>query len=309
MPQPGYAMQVELSSQPEIWSTVLERDALRAGLPRDGERVAVIGCGTSWFIAKAYASMRESLGRGETDAFTASEAPLQRTYDRIVAITRSGTTSEVLTALAQVPQSVPTVAVIADPHTPIVDLVNEAIVLDFADEQSVVQTRFATAALMLLRSTLQPRAVLDTAVAQAADVLSGFDFDGDRVQESMVDPSLLAAEQISFIGTGWAWNVAEEAALKLRESAQAWTEAYSSMEYRHGPIAIAAPGRATWQFGPAPDGLAEDVENTGARFEFVDRDPLAELVRVHAFALLRSRHAGLDADHPRSLTRSVVLTD
>ncbi len=36
------------------------------------------------------------------------------------------------------------------------------------------------------------------------------------------------------------------------------------MDYRHGPIAIAAPGRVTWQFGEAPEGLSAQVEATGA---------------------------------------------
>ena len=37
-------------------------------------------------------------------------------------------------------------------------------------------------------------------------------------------------------------------ALKLREAAQSWTEAYPAMEYRHGPMAIAQPGRLGIQF-------------------------------------------------------------
>lgn len=50
----------------------------------------------------------------------------------------------------------------------------------------------------------------------------------------------------------------------MRESAGAWTEAYSAMEYRHGPISIAAPGRVVWMFVGAPDGLVDQVAGTGA---------------------------------------------
>src|SRR3712207_7559300 len=46
----------------------------------------------------------------------------------------------------------------------------------------------------------------------------------------------------TFLGRGWTIGLANEAALKLRESAQAWTESYPAMEYRHGPISITAPG-------------------------------------------------------------------
>ena len=46
-------------------------------LPQPGERVAVVGCGTSWFMAQAYAALREASGQGETDAFAAIGVPLR----------------------------------------------------------------------------------------------------------------------------------------------------------------------------------------------------------------------------------------
>ena len=66
----------------------------------------------------------------------------------------------------------------------------------------------------------------------------------------------LTAEQITFLGGGWTYGLAQEAALKMREAAGAWTEAYPAMEYRHGPIAITGRGRVAWMFGTLPDGLA-----------------------------------------------------
>ncbi|HET6212853.1 MAG TPA: sugar isomerase, partial [Micromonosporaceae bacterium] len=84
-------------------------------------------------------------------------------------------------------------------------------------------------------------------------------------------------------------------------------EAYPAMDYRHGPIAIAAPGRAVWALGPVPDGLAAEVTGTGAAFTSSDRDPLAELIVAQRFAVALATHRGLDPDAPRHLTRSVVL--
>jgi hypothetical protein len=49
------------------------------------------------------------------------------------------------------------------------------------------------------------------------------------------------------------------------------------------------------------------VRGTGAHFESRDADPLAELVRVHRLCLAKARQGDLDPDHPRHLTRSVVL--
>jgi fructoselysine-6-P-deglycase FrlB-like protein len=287
-------MHEELTSQPETWAAAADLRDAQALLPATGARIAVVGCGTSWFMAQSYAALRERAGLGETDAFTASEAFVDRGYDAVVALTRSGTTTEVLELVERVKGRIPTIGVIGDPDSPLVSLVDEAVLLPFADEQSVVQTRFATTALALFRASLGED--LTAAIADASAVLA-----------APYDEELRDAEQYTFLGLGWTTGLAHEAALKMRESSQSWTESYSSMEYRHGPIAIAAPGRVTWQFGAAPEGLQVQVEATGARFVQHPIDPLAELVRVHRIALERSLARGLDPDQPRNLTRSVIL--
>src|SRR5690606_5188899 len=95
---------------------------------------------------------------------------------------------------------------------------------------------------------------------------------------------------------------------KSREAAQFWAEAYPAMDYRHGPISIAQPGRLVWSLGAAPEGLREEVEATGARFVEHDLDPQAALVVAQRFAVALAERRGLDPDHPRNLSRSVILT-
>lgn len=291
---PGAHMREELTSQPETWARAAALRDAQALLPASGARIAVVGCGTSWFMAQSYAFLRETSGQGETDAFAASESFVDRGYDAVVALTRSGTTTEVLELVDRIKGRVPTIGVIGDETSPLVSLVDEAVLLPFADEKSVVQTRFATTALTLFRASL-------------GEDLTGAIDDAAAVLAADYDEELRDAEQYSFLGRGWTVGLAHEAALKMRESSQSWTESYSSMEYRHGPIAIAAPGRVTWQFGEAPEGLAAQVEATGARFVQHPIDPLADLVRLHRVALDRAVARGLDPDQPRNLTRSVIL--
>jgi len=291
----GHHMDEELRSQPEVWERAIAQALTEDLLPARGARIAVVGCGTSWFMAESYAAAREAAGHGITDAFAASEARIEgRGYDAVVAITRSGTTTEVLELLRSLEPGISTVALIGDTSSPIVGLVDRVVELPYADEQSVVQTRFATTALAyLLTSTGMD---LGEAVAQARTAV---------VQETGAE--LLEAEQFTFLGRGWTVGLAHEAALKMREAVQGWTEAYPAMDYRHGPIAIAAPGRVTWTFGEAPAGLAGDVERTGATYLESGLHPLADLARLHRVTLDRARHRGLDPDAPRNLTRSVVL--
>lgn len=289
-------MEQELRSQPETWRAAAQIGGAGGPLPKAGQRVAVVGCGTSWFMAQSYAALRESAGLGVTDPFAASEAFLgnARGYDSVVAITRSGTTTEVLRVLDAVKGRIPTVTILGDPETPAVTMSDETVVLPFADEKSVVQTRFATTALTLLRAHL-------------GEDVSGAVRDAQEALTVPIEQEWVDAEQFSFLGTGWTFGLANEAALKMREASQSWTESYPAMEYRHGPIAIAAPGRVTWLFGRAPEGLEADVARTGARFVCHARDPLADLVLVQRVALERARARGLDPDNPRSLTRSVML--
>jgi fructoselysine-6-P-deglycase FrlB-like protein len=288
-------VQAELRSQPDCWRRAVEVAAQSQGLlPRDGERVAVVGCGTSWFMAQAYASLRESAGQGETDAFAASEMPRRRRYDRLLAITRSGTTTEVLTLLHQARGRQPTLAVTGDPDSAVLGAADQTIVLEFADERSVVQTRFATSTLALLRAGLGQD--LEPVIAQA-----------DQAVVADLPAGLLERTQFTFLGSGWTVGLANEAALKLREACSAWAESYPAMEYRHGPISITDGRSAVWFLAHPPASLPEEVAATQALVLTPMGDPMAELVKVQRLAVALAAAKGLDPDRPRNLSRSVVL--
>ncbi len=289
---PELFVESEIRSQPDAWSRAHEAASAHGGaLPQRGERVAFVGCGTSWFMAMAAAAFREDAGLGESDAFAASEVSARRSYDRIVAFSRSGTTTEVVRLLAVA--DAPTTLITAVAASPAEHHATSTIVLPYADEYSVVQTRFATTALALLRSHLGDDlavAVADARAALAIDVAS-----------------LAPALQATFVGTRWAVGLAHEAALKAREAAQLWTESYPAFEYRHGPVAIAEEGRLVWGLDRESAGLRREVEATGARYVHHSLDPMAELVVAQRFAVAAAVRRGLNPDRPRSLTRSVIL--
>ena len=296
-PTPVTHLAAEVATQPDDWvraeTTAAEH---RDVLPQPGERVAVIGCGTSLFMSRAIASLREGAGQGITDAWPASAVRAGRDYDRYLVICRSGTTTEVVDAMRAIPTHIPRTVICSSPGTPVLDLVDQDRIAE-VDEQSVVQTRFATTTLAILRWHLGED--LRPAIEQARAVLAE--------DPATALAAVRRAEQISFVGMDFASAIAEEAGLKLRESCQSWTESYLQTEYRHGPISIATPGRAVWAFGPLVPDFAADVAVTGAHFEHRDIDPMADLVRVHQLCVLRAADQGLDPDHPRNLSRSVVL--
>src|SRR5690242_7974702 len=143
----------EIASQPDIWLQSLAlTDQAQHELIAPGERMLVLGCGTSWFMAQCLAELREGAGLGETDAVCASEFVPRRRYDRVVAVTRSGTSTEVLEALRRLPAGAHRVAVTAVDGEAVDGLVDTRVLLDFADERSVVQTRFPTTLLAMARA-------------------------------------------------------------------------------------------------------------------------------------------------------------
>jgi fructoselysine-6-P-deglycase FrlB-like protein len=286
----------EISSQPKCWERAMSSIGDHSpALPSAGSRVAVIGCGTSLHIASAYAAAREHAGAGVTDAFPASEAFLDRGYDAVLALSRSGTTTEILQALADVPPPTRRIVVTADAESPAASLADHVVTLDYADEQAVVQTRFATTALVLLATSVGLD--LRESLSQARDVLAG-----------RPDIDLVDRPHYAFLGRGWSVGIAAEAALKVREAGAAWSESYPALEYRHGPLSAATERSVVWFIGPPAAGLADDVAVSGATVVADQLEPLAELVRAQRVAVETARARGLDPDNPRYLTRSVVLS-
>ena len=76
-------------------------------------------------MAMSYAALRESLGMGETDVWVSSEYNFNRKYDRVIALSRSGTTTEVIETISKI--STPSVVVTAIDNSPIAEFTKDAI--------------------------------------------------------------------------------------------------------------------------------------------------------------------------------------
>ncbi len=289
----------EIASQPTCWTEALRRaDAGVVGLPQEGESILALGCGTSYYVGSAYATLREAAGHGVSDALIASDLPTRlRAYDRVVAVSRSGTSSELIDAVTRIRTESPGTRVtvlLGEQDTPIADLADDVVDLSFADESSVVQTRFPTTQLVLLRASLDGLTPDLLALPDRARVALARDLPASDVR------------QIVFLASGWGAAMAQEAALKVREASGSWVESYPVPEYRHGPVATCGPGSLIWGFDRLPDDIVATVEAAGGVVEHGGGEPLVELVRAHRFALERADLAGRDADTPYLLSRSVI---
>jgi len=216
-----------------------------------------------------------------------------------VAISRSGTSSELLDAVRRVraeQPGTPVTVLLGEQGTPLSELATTVVDLSFADETSVVQTRFPTTQLVMLRAVLAGGRDPDlTGLPQAA-------------RTALHDPlPPTGIRQLVVLGHDWGTAIGQEAALKVRESAGAWAESYAVGEYRHGPIATSGPGTLVWGLDRLPEDIAEAVRETGGTVEHGCGEPLVELVRLHRYAVELATENGRDADAPWFLSRSVVL--
>lgn len=125
------------------------------------------------------------------------------------------------------------------------------------------------------------------------------------------------------IGRGASLPVAEEAALKLKETAGVHAEAISAAEVMHGPREIAGPGLPVLGFaGPGPAGRSvvealAALAKQGAPVILIGDDradqslgaaaPIALIAAFYSALPKLARRRGFDPDHPASLSK-VTLT-
>ena len=95
----------------------------------------------------------------------------------------------------------------------------------------------------------------------------------------------LRLNHVMFPGNRWSVGLASELALKLRESAGAWTEAYPVWEYRVAPISCAGPDSLVWARTDPPEVVAAYTRSTGSTTYTDDPDPQANLVLAHRLTL------------------------
>ncbi len=135
------------------------------------------------------------------------------------------------------------------------------------------------------------------------------------------------SDRLMVIGRGAGFAIAQEAALKLKETAGIQAEAFSSAEVRHGPMALIDAGYPLLVFAPRgaeQEGLltlAADMRERGAKVLLAAPDDIAErdldlhraahpaldpILAIQSFYVMAAGLAlarGLDPDQPRYLSK------
>ena len=330
----GSATSAEIASQPSLWPRAVNVGESATAL--QGELVRgptlYIGCGSAAHLARALAfAHRQTLptfawAEEASEVWLASDRQSPRAQT-VVAISRSGETTETIEACLRARRLGSTLmAVTVSPGSPLDEVCAGSVVVDFASEESVAQTRSFTCMLLAALA-----AQLTAAGRDAAAVFSGIGETGEEVinaappvTEQLADLSL---EAVFVLGSGLNAQLAPEAALKIKEMSATFAEGFPVLDFRHGPISLADERAAALVLcgGSIAHELAvaADIEAFGARVCTVGADPrcniktpkgaprastaVACLVVAQLAGLRRGLAKGMDPDAPRGVHAHVEL--
>jgi len=283
----------EILGSPAGWQQAL-RLAEEKALPQ--EDTLFLGSGSSYFLAQAAAHLARSGGR-KALALPSAEAMLYPEaaggFPLVVGISRSGQTTELLRAVRALGRQ----AWLITTRETGDHLFAQKVVLSEAQEEAIVQTRSFSSAFVYLAYALTGSEALRSLPHRFAT---------HGAEE------FPRGKRYFLLGSGVAWAVAQEAALKLKETALVWAEAFQSLEFRHGPKSLLDEESVVFllESHPLEAPLAEEAGSLGAQVVRLPGElgelPLS-LARLQLFAYRLALERGLDPNRPRHLTYAVRL--
>ncbi len=251
----------------------------------------------------------------------------------VVGISQSGQSPDIVAVVEEGKrQGRPTLAITNDGSSPLAAAADHVIELHAGVERSVAATKtytaqLATIALLAAAWNGEPQrwSELEQMPDVLAAVLSGV---GDLASQA---ERYRYMEHCVLIGRGYNYATALELALKLKELTYVMANAYSSADFRHGPIATVADGMPVLLIMPKGATfddmlqLAQDLKAQGAELLIASDvaeaqalattglplppyvpewlSPIAAIVPGQVLAMHLARAKGVDPDRPRGLQK------
>lgn len=182
-----------------------------------------------------------------------------------LAISQSGRSPDLLATVAQQRQAgALVVALVNDEASPLAALADAVLPLCAGVETSVAATKSYIASLAGI-AALTAAWSRDTALAAAIEALPAQIETAFALDWSAILPDLTAATNLFVIARGHGLAIAQEAALKLKETSALHGEAFSAAEVRHGPMAVVRSGFPVLGFAGS-DLAGDDVRTICAEF-------------------------------------------
>jgi glucosamine--fructose-6-phosphate aminotransferase (isomerizing) len=333
----NYATYREIKSQTSAWQNALEvAGAVSLPQPKAYQQVIFTGCGSTYYLSLAAAALYQEFTGQLARAVPASELLLnpqmvlaEKTPQLLVAISRSGTTTETIRAVE---------AFRDGQHGPVVGISNYTstlaascdipIVIPAGQEESIAQTRsFASmyVAVTAFCARLGRRPDLADSLGNVpeagASLMDKYESLAKEIGEN------LDFDRFYFLGSGLRYGLACEVNLKMKEMTLTHSEPFHFLEFRHGPmsmvnekavvVGLLSGSNFSYEkavlsemqiLGGRTVGLAEseaDISFQSGIHERVRNVLYLPVLQLMAF--YRSLAKGLNPDRPKNLTAVVQL--
>ena len=263
---------------------------------------------------------------------TLHHSPMQAKQTLAVAISQSGMSPDIIKPIEHFnTDALSTVALVNNLNSPLAQIAKWTVPLHAGEEKSVAATKSFIASLsasVSLCLSLHPRPEIQNALEHLADDLHK----AQATNWDQVVNRLKRTDHMVVVGRGLGLALAQEAALKLKETCQIHAEAFSSAEFKHGPQSLVEKDFSIIVFanrGPALQELLSfasqmkargaqvilvgpaDVDETDVAFAQAHHSDLDILCGIQSFYLMvdqLARARGLHPDHPRNLTKVTKTT-
>ena len=250
MTQQGKITLNEILSQPKTWAETLEvfnqqADNLKIFWQNnDFEEVIFVGCGSTYYLSLSASTLFQALTGFSTRALPSSELSLFKNIyladskkRLLVAVSRSGETSETIRAMQMFKEGNhgKVIALTTLPKSSVTDYADISLVAETAQERSIAQTRsFASMHLMISALALELSGqCAEKVLAEFPNIVEQLFYQYHPLAKRLGEDKQL--ERFFFLGSAYNFGIASEAMLKMKEMSLSNSEAFHTLEFRHGP--------------------------------------------------------------------------
>lgn len=324
-------------------------------------RLSIVGCGTAYHAGVVGKRLFEQILRRPVEVTVASEFrysdPLVGEDTLVILISQSGETADTLAAMREAKsKGATTLAIVNVVGSSLARDADAALLTQAGPEIGVASTKAylaqltALSLLCLFLAQLQADSPASAEGAGASLAAPAFPEFAAALRElpTLIEECLRREPQIAalaeslaghnsffYLGRGYDFAIALEAALKLKEISYLHAEAYPAGEMKHGPLALVEPGVAVIGFCTQPgtnEKMVSNLKEIKAREGTVisvirDGDPtpdgsdavlsvpptldalmpIVAMVPMQLLAYHVARVRGCEIDQPRNLAKSVTV--
>ncbi len=336
----------EIMSQPDVWGEALaafeaQERRLQTWLASAAfDQVIVTGCGSTYYLALTAARLLRQAGCPAL-ACPASELLLHQKSiclpghnALLLSVSRSGTTSETVHAQTSFKDEIggPILTITCDGSSPLADSADLVISIAAAQEKSVAQTRSFSSMLVLIQQLAATLGKQDLSASRPLPAACRHLLERcENLARSLGENNSI--DRFFFLGSDALYGIACEVMLKMKEMSLSYSEAYHTLEFRHGPmsmvgedslvIGLISPGAARHEIR-----VLSEMADMGANILAIGQKrsgfanqlllpaelppwstPVLHLPALQLLAYYRAMFTGCDPDNPRQLSAVVSLDD